>query len=106
MLKGDLIIDGRFEWWSDKEAANIKNHHYSFKDIEKVFDDPYFFEIYDEEHSSQEQDRYFGLGCVMEKFLVLQVSYTDNGRTHIITARDATSQERQRYFERLRELYR
>ncbi|UKI55839.1 MAG: BrnT family toxin [Treponema succinifaciens] len=43
MLKGELEIDGLFEWWSDKNEANIKKHHYSFKEVEKIFNDPYFF---------------------------------------------------------------
>lgn len=33
MLKGELEIDGLFEWWSDKNEANIKKHHYSFKEL-------------------------------------------------------------------------
>lgn len=64
MLKGELEIDGLFEWWSDKNEANIKKHHYSFKEVEKIFNDPYFYEIYDIEHSDEEQARYFGLGII------------------------------------------
>lgn len=105
-LKGDLVIDGRFEWWSKKNEANIVKHHYSFKEIEKVFDDPYFYEIYDANHSTVEQIRYVGLGTIKEKFLALQVSYTEAERIHIISARDATPKEREAYFERLRRIYR
>ena len=105
MLKGELEIDGLFEWWSDKNEANIKKHHYSFKEVEKIFNDPYFYDIYDIEHSDEEQARYFGLGIIEEKCLVLQVSYTEEERIHIITARDATPKEREVYFERLRRAY-
>ena len=48
MLKGELVRFGRFEWWSEKENANIKNHKdannngISFRDILPIFDDPYF----------------------------------------------------------------
>lgn len=105
MPKGKLIIDGRFEWWSEKEAANIKKHRHSFREIESVFDDPYFFEIYDAKHSRGGQDRYFGLGRAARGLLVIQVSYMENGRTRIITARDATSRERRHYYARLEELY-
>ena len=52
-MKGELEIDGLFEWWSDKNEANIKKHHYSFKEVEKIFNDPYFYEIYDIEHSDE-----------------------------------------------------
>lgn len=41
-LKGELIVDGRFEWWSKKDEANVMNHGYSFKEIEPVFNDPFF----------------------------------------------------------------
>ena len=61
MPKGELIIDGRFEWWSEKNEANIINHGYSFKEIEAVFDDPYFYEMYDRKHSDESQTRYFGI---------------------------------------------
>ena len=105
MPKGELIIDGRFEWWSEKDKANIKNHHYSFKEIEAVFDDPYFYEMYDKEHSDENQKRYFGLGCIADKFLTLQVSFTEEKRIHIISARDATPKEREKYYERLRKIY-
>ncbi len=104
--KGALIIDGRFEWFEIKNNDNISKHGYSFKEIEPVFDDPYFYEIYDYKHSTNEQHRFFGLECIAGKFLVLQVSYTEeNNRIHIITARDATAAERRMYNEKLRELY-
>ena len=105
-LKGELIIDGRFEWRSKKDAANVINHGYSFKEIEPVFNDPFFFEMYDRKHSTDTQTRYFGLGNLADKFLVLQVSFTDEERIHLITARDATPKEREMYYEHIRRLYR
>ena len=48
MPKGELVVCGRFEWWSEKNEANILNHKdannngISFEDILPVFDDPYF----------------------------------------------------------------
>ena len=33
--------DGRFEWGSEKDELNIKNHGFSFSEILEVFDDPY-----------------------------------------------------------------
>lgn len=104
--KGNLVIDGRFEWFEIKNNDNIEKHGYSFKEIEQIFDDPHFYEIYDIEHSTDEQTRYFGIGCIVGRFLVIQVSYTEEtDRIHIISARDATSNERKMYYERLRKLY-
>ncbi|MBQ3712842.1 MAG: BrnT family toxin [Spirochaetia bacterium] len=84
----------------------MKNHGYSFKEVESVFDDPFFVEFYDKAHSSLRQTRFFGLGSIGIKCLVLQVSYTENERIHIITARDATPKERNVYYEKLREIHR
>lgn len=112
MPKGKLIVCGNFEWWSEKNEANIMNHKdankqgISFKDILSVFDDPYFFEIYDSKHSDAGQDRYNGFGYVEKSGLsVVQVVYTEAGRIHIISARPATSQERKMYYERLRQIH-
>lgn len=104
-LKGELITDGRFEWFEEKDKSNVIKHGISFKEAEAAFSDPYFYEIYDRNHSSEQQTRYFGLGSAADKFLVLQVSYTEGERIHIITARNATANERRLYYERLRELY-
>lgn len=112
MPKGELVICGKFEWWSEKEESNINKHKdannngISFRDILPVFDDPYFYEIYDKNHFEENQDRYNGFGYVEKTGLsVVQVVYTENGRTHIISARPATSQERKMYYDRLRKIY-
>lgn len=112
MPKGELVIREKYEWWSQKNEANIANHKdannngISFDDILSVFDDPYFYEIYDIKHSDAEQDRYNGFGYVEKSGLsVVQVTYTETGRTHIISARPATSQERKMYYDRLRKIY-
>lgn len=112
MPKGKLVVSGKFEWWSEKDEANMRNHKdannngISFNDILPAFDDPYFYEIYDIKHSYNGQDRYNGLGYVEKAGLsVVQVVYTEQGRIHIISARPATSQERKMYYERLRKIY-
>ncbi|MCI5520908.1 MAG: BrnT family toxin [Treponema sp.] len=112
MPKGELVVCGKFEWWSEKDEINIDTHKdannigISFRDILPVFDDPYFYEIYDIHHSEKNQDRYNGLGYVEKTGLsVVQVVYTETGRTHIISARPATSRERKMYYERLRKIY-
>ena len=112
MLKGELVRCGRFEWWSEKDKANCSNHKdannngISFRDILPVFDDPYFYEIYDITHSDDGQDRYNGFGY-MERFglSIVQVVYTEADRIHIISTRSATSQERKMYYDRLRRIY-
>ena len=104
MPKGELIIQGRFEWFSEKSEIN-KKHGFSFEEILDVFDDPYFYEILDIIHSNNEQTRYNGFGYAKGQLQVVQVVYTENERTHIISARAATSRERKLYFERIRQIY-
>ncbi len=105
MPKGELIIQGRFEWFSEKSEVNRK-HGFAFDEILDVFDDPYFFEILDIAHSDLEQTRYNGFGYAKGQLQVVQVAYTEEERTHIISARPATSRERKMYYDRLREIYR
>ncbi len=105
MPKGTLIIKGNYEWFEEKNDLNIKNHKgISFADITSVFDDPYFFEIYDQKHSKNGQDRYNGFGIVNNMFIVIQIVYTETCRKHIISARHATSNERKEYYDRIRKL--
>lgn len=105
MPKGDLVIKGHFEWFSEKNKLNVKKHGFSFDQILDVFDDPYFYEIYDKTHSDENQDRYNGFGYVNNAGLVIQIVYTETGIIHIISARAATKQERRMYYDRLRKIY-
>lgn len=103
MPKGELVIKGRFEWFSEKDELNIKNHGFSFEQILDVFDDPYFYEIYDKKHSEVDQDRFFGLGCTNGVFVVA-TSYTENDRIHLISARLASPKEKTIYDEYCRKI--
>lgn len=96
MPKGELIIHGRFEWYSEKNELNSKNHGFSFEQILDVFSDPYFYEVYDSAHSTEDQDRYFGLGCTNGIF-VIATTYTDGDRIHLISARLASPKEKEIY---------
>lgn len=104
MAKGELIVRGRFEWFSEKSKANHK-HGFTFEEAVDVFDDPYFFEVIDERHSTTEQERYNGFGFSRGKLKVIQMVFTEGERIHIISARETTAQERRMYFERLRGVY-
>lgn len=103
MPKGNLVIKGQFEWFSEKDQLNIKNHGFSFEQILDVFDDPYFYEIFDEKHSDIGQDRFFGLGCTNGIFVVA-TSYTENNRIHLISARLASPKEKMIYDEYCRKI--
>ena len=89
-------IDGRlFEWDDAKNKINKIKHGINFKTAARVFSDPYLLEEYDEEHSFDE-DRWKVIGMVDD---VLFVIYTDRDeKIRLISAREATEQERRRYY--------
>lgn len=81
--------DGRFEWDSEKDAINRRKHGFSFSEIIEVYDDPYLLTMYDVEHSSMEEDRYFCVGSI-RGIVVIATSHTErNGRIRLISARKA-----------------
>ena len=72
-------------------------------EILDVFDDPYFYEIFDKNHSDIGQDRFFGLGC-MNGIFIVATSYIENERIHIISARLASPKEKMLYDEYCRKI--
>lgn len=61
-----------------------------------MFDDPYYIEMFDFEHSVDE-DRYIGIGKVGD---VLFVVFTERKETiRLISARLATNAERELYYD-------
>lgn len=86
-----------FEWDDEKAAINLKKHGVSFQTAALVFYDENRIEMYDSEHSLEE-DRYNTIGIVED---VLFVVYTERkDRLRIISARLANKKERSMYYER------
>ena len=94
----EISDDNRFEWDSEKNEINKAKHGLSFEQILPVFDDPFFFERYDKLHSTINEDRYFGLGCI-QGVVIVATSYTENNRIRIISARLASPKEEEVYNE-------
>lgn len=85
-----------FEWDEDKNCLNKQKHRISFETAAHVFEDPFYIEMYDFEHSVDE-DRYIAIGKVAE---VLFVVFTERKeRIRIISARLATEKERVLYYD-------
>ena len=84
----------KFEWDENKNVINKEKHKISFETAAYVFDDPYCIEMFDFEHSIDE-DRYIAIGKVGE---VLFVVFTERKDTiRLISARLAT--ERELYYD-------
>ena len=88
-----------FEWDDEKARANIKKHGIDFETAARVFADENRLEIYDEEHS-EDEDRYITIGMIDSVACVVMVVYTERGEAvRLISARKATSQERRMYYD-------
>ncbi len=85
-----------FEWDPQKAEANFKKHGILFEEAKTVFDDPFYLDFYDPDHSDEEH-RYIIIGR-SQTDQVLFVSYTERGDTlRLISARKATRPERNSY---------
>ena len=87
----------KFEWDDDKYEENIRKHGIPFEYAALIFDDENRIEDYDDEHSDSE-DRYDIIGMV-DKVLFVVVTYRNDEENlvRIISAREATKEERRRY---------
>jgi hypothetical protein len=85
----------KFEWDENKNIINKQKHKISFETAAYVFDDPQCIEMFDFEHSIEEE-RYIAIGRVEEVLFVVFVERTDSIR--LISARLATSAERSLYY--------
>lgn len=84
-----------FEWHSEKEQLIAEKHGLTMEIIKQIFNDPLRIEQYDRVHSGSEERRQT-LGKVKE---VLFAVYTERGeKIRIITAREATPQEKRIYY--------
>ena len=86
----------KFEWDEEKNRINKRKHKISFETAAHVFYDPDYIEMYDFEHSIDE-DRYIALGKVGD---VIFVVFTERKETiRLISARLATIAERRIYYD-------
>lgn len=86
-----------FEWHDKKNEINLMKHGISFEEAATVFDDILAIYKQDFEHSIVEERSYIIGHSLKNKLLV--VAFTQrNQNIRIITARNATKNER-RYYE-------
>jgi uncharacterized DUF497 family protein len=85
-----------FEWDARKAASNLAKHGVSFDEGKTVFNDPFYVDFYDPDHSYEEH-RYIIVGISQQQRLLV-VSYTERGDTiRLISARLATRREQRVY---------
>ena len=84
------------EWDEDKNKINLEKHGIDFETAILVFNDMQRIEIFDLEHSVEE-DRYNTIGMVYDVLFVVYTERKDNIR--LISARLATKTERSIYYD-------
>jgi uncharacterized DUF497 family protein len=84
-----------FEWYSEKERLIAEKHGLDMETIKLIFDDPFRIVQYDVTHSGLE-DRWQSLGKVKDVVVTVYTGRSEKSR--IITAREATPEERRIYY--------
>lgn len=87
-----------FEWDPAKAEANVRKHGVTFDEASTVFGDPLNLLMSDLDHSSGEE-RYLLLGVSNRRRLLVVAFAERPHRTRLISARQATRQERRQYEE-------
>jgi uncharacterized DUF497 family protein len=86
----------RFEWDNAKADQNQSKHGITFDEAQTVFDDPFYVDFYDPDHSENEE-RYLIIGTSSQGRLLI-VSYTERSNAmRLISARELTRSEREAY---------
>lgn len=86
-----------FEWDDEKNKINFAKHGIDFETAMLVFNDLQRIEIYDMEHSTEEDRYYNTIGMVNDVIFVVYTERKDNIR--LISARIATKTERSIYYD-------
>ncbi len=89
--------DEKFEWDEDKATLNAAKHGVTFEEACKVWEDRLRVEIFDDDHSLEEQ-RYQLIGLSARRLLF--VVFTErNDRLRIVHARKANKTQERFYVE-------
>ena len=87
-----------YEWDPAKAAANLKKHGVSFEEAASIFLDALALTFWDPDHS-EEEEREITIGRSAEQRILFVAHTARDDRIRIISARQATSQERREYEE-------
>ena len=90
----------QFGWDENKNAANLRKHGITFEEASTVFYDDYAIEFDDPDHSVDEE-RFLIIGYSHQSHIcIVSYCYRDsNNIIRIISARLATKNEREVYYE-------
>lgn len=95
-------MNPRFEWDEQKAARNLAKHGVSFSEASTVFDNPLAAIFDDEAHSANELREVIIGHSEQGRLLVVVFTERVERVVRLISARQATKQERHDYEENLR----
>lgn len=75
-----------FEWDPRKNTANIAKHGVSFAQAEEAFEDPAAVVAFDQDHSGPQELRWWLLGKVEGRVMLVRYTHRPNGSIRIIGA--------------------
>ncbi len=88
----------KYTWDEEKNESNFQKHGIWFEEACTVFADINALELFDDENSTDEEERYILLGLSSApKLLVVVYCERDGDVTRIIPARTATKKEERDY---------
>ena len=88
----------KFEWDEEKRKANIRKHGLDFVDATDFFNHPMLTRL--DTRFDYGEDRWVGLGMILNHVIVIVFTERDNGETvRIISIRKALKNERRKYEE-------
>jgi uncharacterized protein len=87
-----------YEWDPKKAGTNLRDHGVAFEEAATVFRDPLAM-TYADPDRSEEEDREITIGYSVEQRLLFVSHCEREGRTRIISAREATRRERKQHEE-------
>jgi uncharacterized DUF497 family protein len=86
-------------WDPVKRATNVRKHDVSFEEAAELLEsDADYLEIYDEQHS-QDEDGFVAIGPISRGVIVVVYTQRDDDDVRIVSVRMATKTERGRYEE-------
>lgn len=90
----------KFEWDTKKEVINIKKHGISFSDAKDALSCGLVIALKEDETKEEPTFVYIGM-CRKLNTIVVIVTYPEDDKTRIISARKANKRERRYYEEKL-----
>lgn len=95
-------MKSRFTWVELKRTKNLDKHHLDFADAGLVLDSQFRLDV---ESIRNNEERMQSFAYVFDRLTVLTVVHLPNDQPHIISFRRASKEEREVYYEWLKNEY-